>query len=139
MDRHTSREKLKRFKTALVLTFLMVPFTLAWNLYGNFMIKAEFFIQSSSSSSAQKPSFLTPQTKNLPFSSHDLFPPLDQDPFFRPRKDDPGSIIISNATVDIGQPLMNETHQITINDTLDISLSPPANFRDEEGHNLSKS
>ena len=37
------RTKKIRFKFALFLLFCLIPFMLIWNLYGNFMIKQEYF------------------------------------------------------------------------------------------------
>ena len=39
----TPRFAKKRFRIAVFLTFLLVPFMLTWNLYGNLMIKNEYF------------------------------------------------------------------------------------------------
>lgn len=32
-----------RFKTSLFMAFLFVPFMISWNIYGNVMIKQEYF------------------------------------------------------------------------------------------------
>ena len=39
----TSSILTKRFKIGVFMTFILVPFMLSWNLYGNFMIKNEYF------------------------------------------------------------------------------------------------
>ena len=33
----------RRFKVTVLLAFFLVPFMFSWNMYGNFMIKQEYF------------------------------------------------------------------------------------------------
>jgi len=46
MQSDIPRVLVKRFKIALWMTFALVPFMLAWNLYGNVMIKEDYFTNS---------------------------------------------------------------------------------------------
>jgi len=36
----------RRFKMALIMTFVLVPFMITWNLYGNMMIREDYFNNS---------------------------------------------------------------------------------------------
>jgi hypothetical protein len=54
MDDHSNKDKNRRFNFALFLTFMFIPFMIVWNLYGSFMLKSDYFVESTSAAQAEE-------------------------------------------------------------------------------------